>query len=508
MPQHSPAAVIVLAAGAGTRMKSATPKVMHPIAGRSLLHHAISAAAGTVPEHLVVVLRHAREQVAEHLESISGSIDRSVLVADQDDVPGTGRAAECALTQLPEDIGGTVVVTYGDVPLLTTDTLLALVEHHEAHTNAVTVLSANVANPTGYGRIVRDAQGGLERIVEEKDADDAVKLLSEINSGIYAFDAQVLRSALAEVSTDNAQGEKYLTDVIGIARGAGSRVAALTTDDVWQVEGANDRVQLAQLGRELNRRIVEAHMRAGVTVVDPETTWIDADVVIAPDVTILPGVQLHGACDIAADAVIGPDSTLSDMEVGAGATVARTHGSLSVIGAGATVGPFAYLRPGTELGAQAKIGTFVETKNAQIGDGTKVPHLTYVGDATIGEQSNIGASSVFVNYDGVNKNRTTIGSYVKTGSDTMFIAPVTVGDGAYSGAGSVIREDVPAGALTITEGRQRIIEGWVAAKRPGTPAARAAQLAADPAAGDPATDSAGPNRPGSTDDANSAEKES
>jgi bifunctional UDP-N-acetylglucosamine pyrophosphorylase/glucosamine-1-phosphate N-acetyltransferase len=478
MPQHSPAAVIVLAAGAGTRMKSATPKVMHPIAGRSLLHHAISAAAGTGPEHLVVVLRHAREQVAEHLESISGSIDRSVLVADQDDVPGTGRAAECALTQLPEDIGGTV-------------------------------LSANVANPTGYGRIVRDAQGGLERIVEEKDADDAVKRLTEINSGIYAFDARVLRSALAEVSTDNAQGEKYLTDVIGIARGAGSRVAALTTDDVWQVEGANDRVQLAQLGRELNRRIVEAHMRAGVTVVDPETTWIDADVVIAPDVTILPGVQLHGACDIAADAVIGPDSTLSDTEVGAGATISRTHGSLSVIGAGATVGPFAYLRPGTELGAQAKIGTFVETKNAQIGDGTKVPHLTYVGDATIGEQSNIGASSVFVNYDGVNKNRTTIGSYVKTGSDTMFIAPVTVGDGAYSGAGTVIREDVPAGALAITEGRQRNIEGWVEAKRPGTPAARAAQMAAGTAEADPATDSAGPNRPGSsTDEADSAEKES
>ena len=508
MPQHSPAAVIVLAAGAGTRMKSATPKVMHPIAGRSLLHHAISAAAGTGPEHLVVVLRYAREQLAAHLETISGSIDRSVLVADQDDVPGTGRAAECALTQLPEDIGGTVVVTYGDVPLLTTSTLQTLVEHHETQGNAVTVLSANVANPTGYGRIVRTAEGDLERIVEEKDADDAVKSLTEINSGIYAFDAAVLRGALARVSTDNAQGEKYLTDVIGIARTDGARVSALTTSDVWQVEGANDRVQLAQLGRELNRRIVEAHMRAGVTVIDPETTWIDSDVTIAPDVTVLPGVQLHGACDIASGAVIGPDSTLSDMEVGEGATVTRTHGSLSVIGAGATVGPFAYLRPGTELGAQAKIGTFVETKNAQIGDGTKVPHLTYVGDATIGEQSNIGASSVFVNYDGVNKNRTTIGSYVKTGSDTMFIAPVTVGDGAYSGAGTVIREDVPAGALAITEGRQRNIEGWVAAKRPGTPAARAAQMAAGTAEADPATDSAGPNRPGSTDEADIAEKES
>lgn len=500
MPQHSPAAVIVLAAGEGTRMKSATPKVMHPIAGRSLLHHAISAAAGTVPEHLVVVLRHAREQVAEHVDSIAGAIDRSVLVADQDDVPGTGRAAECALTQLPEDLAGTVVVTYGDVPLLTADTLRALVEHHEAHTNAVTVLSATVANPTGYGRIVRDAAGALERIVEEKDADDAVKAITEINSGIYAFDAQILRHSLAQATMDNAQGEKYLTDVIGIARSAGSRVAALTTSDVWQVEGANDRVQLAQLGRELNRRIVEEHMRGGVTVIDPDTTWIDADVVIAPDVTILPGVQLHGACDIAAGATIGPDTTLSDTEVGTGATVIRTHGSLSVIGAGATVGPFSYLRPGTELGEQGKIGTFVETKNAQIGAGTKVPHLTYVGDATIGEQSNIGASSVFVNYDGVTKNRTTIGSHVRTGSDTMFIAPVTVGDGAYSGAGTVIREDVPAGALAITEGRQRNIEGWVVAKRPGTPAARAAQMAA--------TDPAGPDGPDSTVDADTAEKES
>lgn len=508
MPQHSPAAVIVLAAGEGTRMKSATPKVMHPIAGRSLLHHAINAAAGTGPEHLVVVLRHAREQVASHVESIAGVLDRSVLVADQDDVPGTGRAAECALTQLPEDLTGTVVVTYGDVPLLTAGTLYALVEHHESQTNAVTVLSANVANPTGYGRIVRDAAGDLERIVEEKDADDEVRRLREINSGIYAFDAAVLRESLARVDTDNAQGEKYLTDVIGIARGTGSRVAALTTDDVWQVEGANDRVQLAQLGRELNRRIVEGHMRAGVTVVDPETTWIDADVVIAPDVTIQPGVQLHGACDIATGAAIGPDSTLSDTEVGEGATVIRTHGSLSVIGAGATVGPFAYLRPGTELGADAKIGTFVETKNAQIGAGTKVPHLTYVGDATIGEQSNIGASSVFVNYDGVHKNRTTIGSFVKTGSDTMFIAPVTVGDGAYSGAGTVIREDVPAGALAITEGRQRNIEGWVVAKRPGTAAARAAQMAGGAAEASATTDPAGPNGPGSADNADNAEKES
>ena len=444
MADH-PAAVIVLAAGAGTRMKSATPKVMHEIGGRSLLHHAVSAAAGVAPEHLVVVLRHERELVADHLDQVTAAVEQSIIVADQDSVPGTGRAAECALTQLPQDLRGTVVVTYGDVPLLTSQTIADLVRFHEENSHAVTVLSAHVDNPHGYGRIIRDAAGALEKIVEEKDADDAQRKITEINSGIYAFDAGVLRSSLEQVSTDNAQGEKYLTDVIGLARDAGSSVAAMVTDDLWQVEGANDRVQLAQLGRELNRRTVEHWMREGVTVVDPETTWIDSDVSLSPDVTILPNVQLHGATDIGTGAVIGPDTTLTDTEVKARARVIRTHGELAVIGEGASVGPFAYLRPGTELGADGKIGTFVETKNAQIGTGTKVPHLTYVGDAEIGEYSNIGASSVFVNYDGQTKHRTVVGSHCRTGSDTMFIAPVTVGDGAESGAGTVIRNNGPAG---------------------------------------------------------------
>lgn len=473
MTSQSPAAVIVLAAGAGTRMKSSTPKVMHPIGGRSLLHHAIDAAAGVAPDHLVVVLRHERDRVGDHVASIAQSGDWSVLVADQDDVPGTGRAVECALTQLPDQLTGTVVVTYGDVPLLESSTIHQLVEFHEAHSNAVTVLSANVEKPTGYGRIVRDATGALERIVEEKDATDEQRAIREINSGIYAFDAGVLRASLAAVDTNNAQGEKYLTDVIGIARQQGSAVAALATEDVWQVEGANDRVQLAALGKELNRRTVEKWMRSGVTVVDPDTTWIDSDVTLSPDVTLLPGVQLHGACEIATGAVIGPDTTLTDTEVKEGAQVIRTHGQLAIVGAGAVVGPFAYLRPGTELGENGKIGTFVETKNAQIGKGSKVPHLTYVGDATIGENSNIGASSVFVNYDGVKKHHTTVGDNVRTGSDTMFVAPVTVGDGAYTGAGTVVRKDVPPGALAITVAPQRNIEDWVVKNRPGTPAAQA-----------------------------------
>ncbi|MGC3023315.1 bifunctional UDP-N-acetylglucosamine diphosphorylase/glucosamine-1-phosphate N-acetyltransferase GlmU [Brevibacterium sp. FAM 24630] len=479
MSQTRPTAVIVLAAGQGTRMKSALPKVMHPIGGRSLLHHAVSAAAGTSPEHLIVVVRHERDQLVAHLDSLPVTSQRTLLIADQDEVPGTGRATECALTQLPEDLTGTVVVTYGDVPLLTTETINGLVEIHESAANAVTVLSAEVDDPNGYGRIVRDANSSLLRIVEQKDADDDERSIREINSGIYAFDAAALKEGLASLTTDNAQGEKYLTDVIGHSRQSGLSVAATATDDLWQVEGANDRVQLANLGKELNRRQCEKFMRAGVSIIDPDTTWIDVDVSIAADATILPGTQLLGATDIGADAVVGPDTTLKDTEVGSGAHVVRTHGELAVIGAGANVGPFAYLRPGTKLGESGKIGTFVETKNAEIGKDAKIPHLSYVGDAEIGEGTNIGAASVFVNYDGVNKHRTVIGKHARMGSDNMYVAPVTVGDGAYSGASTTVRKDVPAGALAISVAPQRNLEGWVQTNRPGTPAAQAAENASE-----------------------------
>ncbi|MDQ1482736.1 MAG: bifunctional UDP-N-acetylglucosamine pyrophosphorylase / glucosamine-phosphate N-acetyltransferase, partial [Actinomycetota bacterium] len=285
----------------------------------------------------------------------------------------------------------------------------------------------------------------------------------------------VLRKALTQVGTDNAQGERYLTDVLGIARSEGLRVSAHPIQDPWQTEGVNDRVQLSRLSAELNRRVVQRWMLAGVSVLDPATTWIDADVQLGRDVTIHPQTQIHGASVIGDDVVLGPDTTLTDVRVGTGASVIRTHGSSAVIGAGASVGPFAYLRPGTELGAKGKIGTFVETKNAQIGAGSKVPHLTYVGDATIGEHSNIGASSVFVNYDGVTKRHTTIGSHCRTGSDNMFVAPVTVGDGAYTGASTVVRRDVPPGALAITVSSQRNLLGWVRNRRAGTASARAAE---------------------------------
>lgn len=477
MSQHRPAAVIVLAAGEGTRMKSATPKVIHPIGGRSLLHHAINAAAGTAPEHLVVVLRHARDQVAEHVAGIAEVIDRTVLVADQDDIPGTGRATECALTQLPDDLTGTVVVTYGDVPLLTAHTLSTLVEHHEEHRGAVTVLSAQVARPRGYGRIVRDAAGDLERIVEEKDADEQQKRITEINSGIYAFDAALLRRTLPEISTDNVQGEKYLTDVLGMARAEGGRVASVGTDDVWEVEGANDRRQLSDLGRQLNDRVLRGWMKEGVTVVDPSSTWVDVTVSLASDVTLKPGTQLHGATSVATGAVVGPDSTLTDTQVGEGAVVKRTDATEAVIGAGATVGPFTYLRPGTVLGEDGKIGAFYETKNVTVGRGAKLSHLGYAGDAEIGEYTNIGCGNITANYDGVAKHRTVIGAHVRTGSNTVFTAPVSVGDGAYTGAGAVVREDVPAGALALNAVAQRTIEGWVPAKRPGSTSAQAAEAA-------------------------------
>lgn len=472
-----PLSTLVLAAGEGTRMRSTTPKVLHRIAGRPLVEHAVRAAAGLAPEHLVVVVGHGREAVAEHLEQLGKNLGRSITTAVQDVQHGTGHAVSCALETLPSQLTGTVLVSYGDVPLLDTETLSALLAEHRDNDNAVTVLTAVLDDPTGYGRIIRDGGGAVRGIVEQRDATEDQLDIPEINSGVYAFDATLLAEGLTRLSTDNAQGELYLTDVLTNACGDGRKVGALVVDDPWLTEGVNDRVQLSVLGAELNRRIVRRWQLAGVTVVDPATTWLDAGVTLARDVLIEPGVQLRGDTSVGEAAVIGPDSTLTDVKIGAGARVVRTHGSESEIGENASVGPFAYLRPGTILGEQGKIGTFVETKKATIGKGSKVPHLTYVGDATIGENSNIGASSVFANYDGIRKHHTTVGSYVRTGSDTTFVAPVEVGDGAHSGAGTVIRHNVPPGALAVSTGPQRNIEGWVARRRAGTPAAEAAEAA-------------------------------
>ena len=477
MTATTEAAVVVLAAGAGTRMRSDTPKVLHTLAGRSMLAHALHAVAKVAPQHLVVVLGHDRDRVTPAVEQLATDLGRTIDVAVQDQQLGTGHAVACGLTALPEDFAGTVVVTSGDVPLLDADTLADLIATHSAEPAAATVLTTTLPDPTGYGRILRTQDREVIGIVEQADASPSQRAINEVNAGVYAFDIAALRSALSRLRSDNAQQEQYLTDVISIVRSDGQVVRAKHIDDATLVAGVNDRVQLAELGAELNRRIVAAHQRAGVTVVDPATTWVDVDVSIGRDTVVYPGTQLLGGTRIGGKCQIGPDTTLTDVTVGDNATVVRTHGGQAVIGDGAAVGPFAYLRPGTVLGADGKLGAFVEVKNSTIGAGTKVPHLTYVGDADIGEQSNIGASSVFVNYDGENKNRTTIGSHVRTGSDTMFIAPVTVGDGAYTGADTVVREDVPPGALAVSAGPQRNIEGWVARKRPGSAAARATEKA-------------------------------
>ncbi|GGK48849.1 bifunctional UDP-N-acetylglucosamine diphosphorylase/glucosamine-1-phosphate N-acetyltransferase GlmU [Nocardia camponoti] len=469
-------AVVVLAAGAGTRMRSKTPKVLHPLAGRSMLSHALHAADEIDPAHLITVVGHDREKVESAVGEVAKKLAREIDCAVQDQQLGTGHAVQCALTALPDDFTGDLLVTSADVPLLDGHTLAALLDEHRSYADrpAVTVLTFVPDDANGYGRIVRDDDGSVAEIVEHADATPEQARITEVNSGVYAFDATVLRTMIKRLSTANAQHELYLTDVLKLAREAGHPVHGARLVDSNKVTGVNDRVQLAEAGATLNRYILERHMRNGVTIIDPATTWIDASVRISRDAVLRPGTQLFGTTEIGEDAEIGPDTTLTDVAVGAGASVIRTHGTGARIGDGASVGPFAYLRPGTVLGDEGKIGTFVETKNASIGAHTKVPHLTYVGDATIGEYSNIGASSVFVNYDGVTKHHTVVGSHVKTGCDTMFIAPVTVGDGAYSGAGTVLRRSVPPGALAVSGGPQRIIENWVQRNRPGTAAAIAA----------------------------------
>lgn len=472
-----PSVVVILAAGEGKRMKSATPKVLHPVAGRSLVGHVIEAASTLEPHHLVVVVGHGREQVVPHVEEIAPW----AITVVQEEQKGTGHAVRIALADLAgrgiTTTDGPVIVLTGDTPLLTGGTLVSLLVEHEATSAAATVLTAQVADATGYGRIVRGAAGGVEAIVEHKDASSDHLQIGEINSGMYAFDATSLGDALGQVGTDNAQGEEYLTDVIGILRTANRDVSACVCEDEREILGVNDRVQLAEAAAILRDRINVAWMREGVSILDPATTWIDVDVEIAPDVIIRPNVTLRGPTAIATGAMIGPGTTLTSCEVGEGAEVIHTWAELAVIGDAANVGPFTYLRPGAELGAHSKAGAYVEIKNSSIGEGAKVPHLSYVGDASVGAGSNIGAATVFVNYDGVEKHRTVVGDQVRIGSDTMLVAPVTIGDGAYTAAGSVITDDVPPGAMAVGRARQRNIENWVERRRPGSAAADAAQRA-------------------------------
>jgi bifunctional UDP-N-acetylglucosamine pyrophosphorylase/glucosamine-1-phosphate N-acetyltransferase len=462
-------------------MKSRIPKVLHALCGRSMLGHALAAAGELDPLRLIVVAGHGRDEVrAEAVRQAPG-----VCVVVQERLGGTGHAVRM-VTEALGVLHGPVVVTYGDMPLLRAQTLSALVREHAAARNAVTVLTARVNDPFGYGRIIRDEGGNLAEIVEEADASAEQRAINEINSGCYAFDGDLLADAIKRVATGNAQGQEYLTDVVAIMRGDGHPVGTVLAADPAEIQGVNDQVQLAQVRRAYNDRLLEAWMRAGVTIVDPAATWVDVGVTLAPDAQILPGTHLEGKTEIGPGARIGPGCLLRDTSVASDATVLYAVCESAEIGGGASVGPFARLRPGTRIGPGAHIGTYVELKNATVGEGSKVPHLTYVGDADIGEQSNIGAATVFVNYDGTAKHHSTVGDHVRVGADTMLVAPVHVGDGAYTAAGSVITEDVPSGALGVARSRQHNSPGWVERRHPESPAAAAAARARDreAAAGD------------------------
>ena len=461
--------VVILAAGEGTRMKSSTPKVLHPISGRSLVGHVIHAVSALSPKQVRVVVGAGREEVEAHLSEIAPH----VTTVFQEKRGGTGHATQLALDGLQAK--GTILVLAGDTPMLTGASLAQLLEEHHAGGFTASVLTAEHPDPTGYGRIIRGDDDSLLRIVEERDADEIQRDILEVNSGVYAFDAVKLAGAIGKLKNNNSQGELYLTDVIEILRNEGGKIAAVLIEDFIEILGVNDRVQLAESAALLRDRINEDLMRAGVTIVDPLSTWVDSTATVANDVVLMPGTAISGKTTVATGAVIGPRTTLVDCTVGVGARVIESRATESIIGEGANVGPFTYLRPGTKLLPHSKVGAYVEMKNATLGEGSKVPHLSYVGDAVIGEGSNIGAATIFVNYDGVEKHYTVVGDHVRIGSDSMLVAPVTIGDGAYTAAGSVITEDVPPGAIGVGRAKQRNVIGWVLRKRPGTKSAEAAQ---------------------------------
>ena len=445
--------VVILAAGEGTRMRSALPKVLHPLCGRPLIAWPV-AAAREAGVGRVIVVDNPKRRLAAHLPD-------EVEVAIQEEPRGTGDAVAAAAPLLDPD--STVVVINGDVALLTAEAIGKLIEAHEAAGASATMATMELDEPGTYGRVIRDSDGSVLRVAEAKTAGDATPEeleIREVNTGVYAFDGGDLVKALETLDSDNAQGELYLPDVLPAMRDAGKTVAAHPIGDPDLTHGVDNRVDLAYAHRVAQRRILEAHMLAGVTIVDPASTRIDVAVAIGSDTTIEPFTQLTGATTVGSGVVIGANSTLIDSTVGDGVTVLQSHLNQARVDDQATVGPFAYLRPDAHLHRKAKAGAFVEIKNSEIGEGTKVPHLSYVGDADVGPGTNIGAGNITANYDGRNKHRTTIGANVKTSVDTAFVAPVTIGDNAYTGAGSVITEDVPSGALGIARARQKNIEGY------------------------------------------------
>jgi bifunctional UDP-N-acetylglucosamine pyrophosphorylase / glucosamine-1-phosphate N-acetyltransferase len=445
--------VLVMAAGEGTRMRSSLPKMLHPVCGRPLVAWPILAAREAGAGRVVAI-------DSPNQNSVPGLPDK-VQIVTQPQPDGTGGAVRAALPLIRE--AETVLVLSGDHPLITAENITGLLDAHTKGGAAATMLTIELDDPGSYGRVVRTESGEVERVVEAKAAGDATPeqlAIREINAGTYVFQAAQLAEALAQISNDNAQGEYYLPDVFPALREAGHSIAAHLSDDLGVTMGVNNRADLAAVETEARRRILEAHMLAGVTIVDPGSTWIDAEVEIAADARIEPGTSLRGRTAIGAGSTVGPLSTLTDCRLGEDVTAPHSYLLECEVGDGAQVGPFAYLRPGAQLEPGAKAGTFVEVKNSRIGEGAKVPHLAYVGDAEVGAGSNLGAGTITANYDGFRKHRTTIGKNARVGVDTMLIAPVEVGEGAYTGAGAVIKSDVPPGALAVSENEQRNIEGY------------------------------------------------
>ncbi len=442
---------VVMAAGQGTRMKSGTPKVLHDVCGRPMVHWPVLAAREAGADRVIVV--------GGPDGALEGNLPEGSELAVQPVANGTGGAVAAVADLLSAD--ETVVVINGDAALITAEALAKLVAGHARANAQASVATVRVPDPSGFGRVVRDEDGRVLRIVETKvpgDATDEELAIDEINVGVYVFNGAALKAQLPRLQSHNAQAELYLTDLIALA----ASVEGVDLDDPGLLVGINDRAELARAREALQRRILDAHMRNGVNVVNPAATTVDADVTIDADATLEPGAVLRGATQIGPGATIGPSSTLIDTTVGPSSKLIHTYATGATIQAGVSVGPFAYLRPGTLLRDGSKIGTFVEVKNSDIGEGTKVPHLSYLGDADVGPSSNLGAGTITANYDGVSKHRTTIGARVKSSVDVSFVAPVTVGDDAWTAAGSVIVKDVPDGALGVARARQTNIAGYAA----------------------------------------------
>jgi bifunctional UDP-N-acetylglucosamine pyrophosphorylase/glucosamine-1-phosphate N-acetyltransferase len=445
MKQYRPLSAVVLAAGEGTRMRSGTPKVLHPLCGRPMVLHVVDALAELPLERIVVVVGHAAERVTKTLHDQLVT-EVPVEFVEQRVQRGTGDAVSVALTVFDDlDAEDDILVLPGDAPLVRAETIARLATEHRTVDAAAAILTATVAVPDGLGRVVRGKDGRVARVVEHADATPEEREINEINTSIYCFRRGLLAPALRRLSPENANGEYYLTDAIAVLRDAGHNVIALEADDPGEAIMVNDRVQLAEAEAELRRRINRVWMRAGVTMVDPARTYIDAAVELETDVRLLPGTILEGRTVVGAGSVVGPDCHLSDVVLGEGVRISNTVARECEIGDECEVGPFAFVRPGTRLAAGVKIGSYVEVKNSEVGEGTKIPHLSYVGDADIGAGVNLGASTITANYDGRNKHRTTVGDGVHTGVHTSLVAPVELGDDAETGAGSVVTHDVAPG---------------------------------------------------------------